>query len=195
MAETSLSLLERLRHNPDSGSWQRLVDLYTPLLRDWLRRATLQAQDVDDLVQEVFGVLVKELPGFEYERERGKFRGWLRTIMANRLRAFYRARQSRPMTAGDSDYGRMADQLEDPHSDLSRLWNQEHDQHICRRLLELIKPDFESTTWQAFKRQTIDGVKPADAAKELGISINAVFIAKSRVMRRLRQEIKGLSDV
>jgi RNA polymerase sigma factor (sigma-70 family) len=194
MSETSLSLLQRLRHAPDPGSWQRLVDLYTPLLRDWLRRASLQAQDVDDLVQEVFSVLVKELPRFDYEPERGRFRGWLRTIMANRLRAFYRLRQSRPMATGGSDFAQMAAQLEDPHSELSQLWNQEHDQHVWRRLVELIKPDFESTTWDAFQRVTVEGVKPAQAAKELGISVNAVFIAKSRVMRRLRQEMKGLSD-
>ena len=193
MPETSLSLLQRLRRESDPGSWQRLVDLYSPVLRDWLRRASLQPQDVDDLVQEVFSVLVKELPRFHYEPDRGTFRGWLRTIVANRLRAFYRSRQSRPMATG-GDFGQMADQLEDPHSDLSQLWNQEHDRHVSRRLLELIKPNFESTTWQAFQRVTLDGAKPVEVAKELGISTNAVYIAKSRVMRRLRQEMQELSD-
>jgi RNA polymerase sigma-70 factor, ECF subfamily len=195
MSETSLSLLQRLRHSPDPESWRRLVDLYTPLLRDWLRRASLQPQDVDDLVQDVLSVLVKELPQFQYEPERGTFRGWLRAITANRLRTFYRSRQSRPLAIGASDLALMAEQLEDRHSDLSQLWNQQHDQHISRRLLELIKPEFESTTWQAFQRVTLDSVKPAEAARELGISVNAVFIAKSRVLRRLRQEMHGLSDV
>jgi RNA polymerase sigma-70 factor (ECF subfamily) len=119
----------------------------------------------------------------------------LRTILANRLRGFYRGRQTRPMAAGGSEFVHMAAQLGDPRSELSQLWNQEHDQHVWRRLLELIKPDFEATTWEAFQRVTIDGVKPAVAAQDLGISVNAVFIAKSRVMRRLRQEMKGLSDV
>jgi RNA polymerase sigma-70 factor (ECF subfamily) len=194
MSETSFSLLQRLRQNPDPGSWQRLVDLYTPLLRDWLRRAALQPQDADDLIQDVFSVLVKELPQFEYEPARGSFRGWLRTILANRLRGYYRARQTRPTAAGGSDFAQIAAQLEDPHSELSQLWNQEHDQHIWRRLLELIKHEFEATTWDAFQRVTVDGVKPAQAAKDLGISVNAVFIAKSRVMRRLRREMNGLSD-
>jgi RNA polymerase sigma-70 factor (ECF subfamily) len=191
MSETSL--LQRLRRESDPGSWQQLVDLYSPVLRDWLRRASLQPQDVDDLVQDVFSVLVKELPRFHYEPDRGTFRGWLRTIVANRLRAFYRSRQSRTMPTG-GDFGQMADQLEDPHSDLSQLWNQEHDRHVARRLLELIKPNFESTTWQAFQRVTLDGAKPVEVAKELGISTNAVYIAKSRVMRRLRQEMQELSD-
>jgi RNA polymerase sigma factor (sigma-70 family) len=195
MSETSLSLLQRLRREPDPASWQRLVDLYTPLLRDWLRRAALQPQDADDLIQEVFAVLVNEIPQFDYNPERGSFRGWLRTILANRLRGFYRARQNRPVVAGGSGFAHVAAQLEDPHSELSQLWNREHDQHVCRRLLELIKPDFEATTWDAFQRVTVDGVKPAQAAKDLGISVNAVFIAKSRVMRRLRQEMQGLSEI
>src|SRR6516162_206784 len=154
MSETSLSLLQRLRHEPDPGSWQRLVGLYTPLLRDWLRRAALQPQDADDLIQDVFGVLVKELPHFDYTPERGSFRGWLRAIMANRLRAFYRARQTRPMAVGGSDFACLAAQLEDPHSELSQLWNREHDQYVWRRLLQLIKPDFEAPTWDAFQRVT-----------------------------------------
>jgi len=194
MSETSLSLLQRLREKPDPGSWQRFVDLYTPLLRDWLRRGSVQPQDVEDLLQDVFSVLVKELPRFAYEPERGRFRGWLRAILANRMRAFHRSRHSQPIATGASDFVQMAEQLEDPHSDLSQLWNREHDRHVSRRLLELIKPEFKSTSWQAFQRLTLDGVKPAEVAKELGISLNAVFIAKSRVMRRLRQEMQGLSD-
>jgi RNA polymerase sigma-70 factor (ECF subfamily) len=194
MSETSLSLLQRLCHQPDPESWQRLVELYTPLMRDWLQRASVQLQDADDLIQEVFSVLVKELPRFHYEPERGSFRGWLRTIMANRLRAFYRGRQARPLAAGGSDFAEMAAHLEDPHSQLSQLWNREHDQYLARRLLEMIKPDFEATTWRAFESVTIDGATPAEAAEELGISVNAVFIAKSRIMRRLRQEMQGLSD-
>jgi RNA polymerase sigma-70 factor (ECF subfamily) len=150
---------------------------------------------VDDLVQDVLSVLVRELPRFDYEPERGRFRGWLRAILANRLRAFYRSRQSQPIATGASDFVQMAEQLEDPHSDLSQLWNLEHDRHVSRRLLDLIKPEFKPTTWQAFQRLALDGIKPAEVAKELGISRNAVFIAKSRVMRRLRQEMQGLSDV
>jgi RNA polymerase sigma-70 factor (ECF subfamily) len=86
------------------------------------------------------------------------------------------------------------DQLADPHSDLSRLWNAEHDRHIAHRLLEAIQPNFEPATWRAFKRTALDGVKPAVVAAELNISVNAVFIAKSRIMRRLRHEMQGLTD-
>ena len=128
--ETSLSLLQRLRQNPDPGSWQRFVYLYSPLLRDWLRHTSVQPEDVEDLLQDVFSVLVKELPQFAYTPERGRFRGWLRAILANRLRAFYRARQARLQATGAGDFERLVEQLEDPRSDLSRLWDQEHDRHV-----------------------------------------------------------------
>jgi RNA polymerase sigma-70 factor (ECF subfamily) len=193
MQETSPSLLERLRAGPDAEAWRRLVELYTPLLHAWLRRYFLQQTDADDLVQEVLGTLVRELPAFQYDPARGAFRSWLRTILAHRLQAFFRARQKGPQLAGGSDGERLLDQLADPHSDLSRLWNQEHDRHVAHRLLETIRSDFEVTTWEAFQRTTLEGAKPADVAAELGMTVNAVFIAKSRVLRRLRREMDGLT--
>ena len=86
------------------------------------------------------------------------------------------------------------EQLEDPHSDLNRVWDQEHDKFIAARLLELIEPEFTHTTWQAFRRQVLDGAKAAEVATELGVTPNAASIAKSRVLRRLREEIAGLTD-
>src|SRR5438045_859740 len=114
MTDTSASLLERLRTRPDAAAWERLVDLYTPLVRGWLRRHGVQSEDADDLVQEVMTTLVRELPQFHYEGERGSFRGWLRTITVNRLRHFWRARQSRPRATGGSDFARQIQELEDP---------------------------------------------------------------------------------
>src|SRR5262249_42610948 len=194
MLETSPSLLERLRSGTDADAWRRLVDVYTPLLHCWLRRCSVQPTDADDIVQEVLGTLVRELPAFRYDPERGSFRAWLRTIFAHRLQAFFRARQARPQPAGGSEGGHMLEQLADPHSDLSRLWDQEHDPHVARRLLAAIQPDFEPTTWLAFQRTTLEGIQPAVVAAELGVTVNAVFIAKSRVLRRLRREMKGLVE-
>jgi RNA polymerase sigma-70 factor (ECF subfamily) len=194
MFETSASLLERLRRQPDAAAWKRLVDLYSPLLRSWLRHNLVPHDDVDDLVQEVMEVLVRELPDFRYDPERGSFRSWLRTIMVNRLRMFWRSRQNRPLATGDSDLARRLIELEDPHSDPSRRWDREHDRHVARRLLELIEPEFETMTWRAFQRVALDGAKPITVAAELGTSLNAVYLAKYRVFRRLREEIQGLTD-
>jgi RNA polymerase sigma-70 factor (ECF subfamily) len=194
MLETSASLLERLRKQPDAATWERLVALYTPLLRSWLRRSDVPAADLDDLVQEVLEVLVRELPQFHYDPQRGSFRGWLRTIVVHRVRMFWRSRQARPLAAGDSDMARRLAELEDPHSDLSRQWDREHDAHVAQRLLEMIEKDFETATWQAFRRVVLEGASPTEVAAELGISLNAVYLARHRVLRRLREEIRGLTD-
>ncbi len=193
MSETSVTLLERLRLDPDEASWRRLVDLYTPLIRDWLRRNGLQPADADDLAQEVLVVLVRELPHFQHRR-RGSFRAWLREITVHRVRDFCRARRTRAAATGDIRIMRMLEQLDDPHSELCRLWDQEHDQYLVERALKLIEPEFAPATWQAFRRLTRDGAEAADVAAELGVSTNAVFIAKSRVIKRLRAEIEGLLD-
>src|SRR6516165_896311 len=114
MAETSVSLLEHLRTNPEGPAWRRLVELYTPLLRAWLARHGVQPSDADDLVQEVLSVVVRELPDFEHNRRAGAFRAWLRGILVHRLRDFWRKRDYRPDAAGGSDFLKQIDELEDP---------------------------------------------------------------------------------
>jgi RNA polymerase sigma factor (sigma-70 family) len=194
MPETPLSLLERLRLRPDSGSWERLVEIYTPLIRNWLHRYTMHVPDVDDLSQEVLAVVVREIPQFRHDLRRGAFRRWLRTITVNRLRTFWRSRRERAVATGDSDFDHILDQLEDPESRLSKMWDREHDQHVIRRLLELIAPEFEPGTWKAFYGLVMEGKDTAQVAAELGITANAARIAKSRIMRRFRQEVEGLID-
>ncbi len=193
MPETSVSLLERLRERPGEEDWQRLVELYTPLIRSWLRRHAPFLRDADDVVQDVLTVVVRRLPGFEHRRP-GSFRRWLRTITVNCLRDHLRARRGRPQGSGDTALLEMLQQLEDPHSEPSRVWDEEHDRYVVRRLLELIRPRFEGKTWRAFERVALDGAAPEVVAAELGTTVNAVFIAKSRVLSRLRQEGAGLID-
>ncbi len=194
MSPTSATLLERLRNRADADAWKRLVDLYSPLLSTWLRRHALQDADVEDLVQEVLLTVAREAPKFQHSGRAGAFRHWLRSILANRLREFWRERRLRPVAGGDSDFAGMLDQLQDPDSGLSHLWDQEHDQHVVRRLLAMIEPQFSPSTWQAFRRVVLDGARPDTVAAELGLSVNAVFIAKSRVLQRLREEGRILLD-
>jgi RNA polymerase sigma-70 factor (ECF subfamily) len=193
MAVTSHSLLDRLRLRPDPDGWQRLVNLYLPLIHGWLRRHGVAPADADDLAQEVLTVVVRELPQFQHNQRTGAFRAWLRTITVHRVRDFWRGRKLRPAT-GDEEFGKLLDQLEDPHSAPSALWDQEHDHHVARRLMELIQPEFGTKTWRAFQRTALDGARAAEVAAELHMSVNAVLIAKSRVLQRLRAEAQGLTD-
>jgi RNA polymerase sigma-70 factor (ECF subfamily) len=192
-SDTPVSLLERLRLRPDTDSWRRLVDLYTPLVHDWLRRQGVQPADVDDLCQDVLGTVARELPHFRHDLRRGAFRRWLRTVTVNRLRNFWRAARVRPAVGGAS-FEEALDRLADPNSDLGRVWDEEHDRHVVRRLLQLIEPEFEPTTWRAFRLLVLDGLPTRDVAAAVGLSVNAVRIAKSRVLSRFRREIEGLVD-
>lgn len=190
--ETSLSLLDRLRASPDDADWSRLVELYTPLLRAWLTRSQVQAADVDDLIQEVLLVVHRELPAFQHNQRQGAFRCWLRQIVVNRLRNFWRAR-GRLIAAGiDSRLEEQLRQLEDDGSHLSQIWDREHNLAIARKLLELIESRFTATTRLVFCRLVLDGADTV--ASESGLSLNAVFTAKSRVLRELRRLGQGLLD-
>lgn len=191
MTPTSVSLLDRLKAaGPDASDWNRLHDIYLPLIRRWLNRVPGLGDDGADLAQEVLVVLVREIPRFERKRE-GSFRAWLRQITVHRVMTYRRQRQRRPV-AGLDPAGGFLDQLAEPNSELAREWDLDHDRHVFQRLQAAIQPDFSPTTWTAFRRFALDGVPAAKVAEELGLSVNAVLQAKSRVLKRLREEAGDL---
>ena len=192
--ETSASLLDSLRDASDEFAWNRLVDLYAPLVRGWRKRHGAAHGDIDDVVQEVLTIVVRRFPEFRRQPQTGAFRAWLRTITANCLRDHWRRSNKQPAAVGGSNFGKIIDQLEDPHSGISKLWDREHDDHVIRYLLARIRPDFSEQTWRAFQRFAMDGLSADEVARELGITANAVFIAKSRVMSSLRRQGQGLID-
>ncbi|HVS34750.1 MAG TPA: sigma-70 family RNA polymerase sigma factor [Gemmataceae bacterium] len=194
MVETSPSLLDRLNRNPDDADWRRLILLYTPVLHGWLENHGLQACDRDDVTQEILGVVVQKMPEFRHNRRAGAFRSWLRTITIHCLRRFWRAKQYQAVAPGGSDFENHLIQLEDPASGLSAEWDRQHDQGLLRRLLGLVEPEFQPKTWQAFRLLVLEQRPAAATAAELGLTVNAVLIAKSRVLQRLRQEADGLID-
>jgi RNA polymerase sigma-70 factor (ECF subfamily) len=189
--ETSVSLLGRLAGAPTDDDWRRLVDLYQPLLVAWAVRAGAQAADADDLAQDVLLVVFREVGGFE-RRQPGAFRAWLRTILVHRVRDYFRGQQYRPTATGDSDFLRRLDELESPESTLSRLWDRDHDEHVAASLMRRVQGDFATATWEAFRRHALEGEPAARVAAELSLSLNSVLLAKSRVLKRLRQELDGL---
>jgi RNA polymerase sigma-70 factor (ECF subfamily) len=191
--ETSTSLLDRLRNRPDAESWRRLDLLYRPLILSWMHRDPRLQADAEDLAQEILSVVCRELPGFT-PRHPGSFRRWLRTITAYRVKGYHRARQSRPLALGmEADEGPLA-QLADDRSELAQLWDKEHNEHVVRRLLELMADEFSAAHVQAFRRVVLDEVKPARVAEELGVSVNVVLLARSRILRRLREVAEGMLE-
>ena len=194
MNSTSISLLNRLQHTDDSKNWNRLFELYAPLLRAWLRRYEVQDSDADDIVQEVLATVLKELPSFQHNQRIGAFRSWLRTILANRVKLFWRSQKYRPVATGTSSLDDQLNQLQDDASEVSQMWNREHDEYVLQRLMRAVQPQFEAKTWQAFRRQVVDGEKANMLASELDMSLSSVYMAKSRVLSALRRESEGLVD-
>ena len=194
MDATSLSLLDRVRETSDAESWSRLVALYGPLLKRWALRYEIQESDADDVVQEVLAAVLSDLPKFQHNQRTGAFRSWLRIILANRVREFWRARKRRPVATGTSSIEDKLNQLHDDTSEASQIWNQEHDEYVLKRLMKGVQSRIEPKTWAAFKLQVIDGHAPEKVAQDLEISMSSVYTAKYRVLNALRRESDGLVD-
>ena len=192
--DTSLSLLDRARRSPEDSGWRELCELYEPLLRRWLRRYDVAGDEADDLVQDVLVVVTQELARFEHNTRTGAFRNWLRTILVHRLKDHWRRRDRQPSPGGGTRFMNELDELADDASGLSRQWEREHDRHVVRRLLERIEPRFNAQTYEAFRRVVLERIEPQQVASDLGLTLNAVYIAKSRVLRELRREAEGLVD-
>jgi RNA polymerase sigma factor (sigma-70 family) len=192
VTHTSISLIQRLRLDSSSADWNRLIAIYTPFLRSWVLRQHVGPTEVDDITQEILCVVVRELATFEHNQRIGAFRAWLRAITVNQLRIYWRQRQRQPR--GEGDLQNQLQELEDPQSGVSRLWDLEHDRHVLSRLMKQIEPEFPPDWWQAFRRHVVEGVRATEAAQELGVSVNVVLLAKSRILKRLRQEAAGIVD-
>jgi RNA polymerase sigma-70 factor (ECF subfamily) len=179
MNPTPASLLHQLQQATDATAWSRFVALYTPLLYRWAGQAGLQDTDAADLVQEVFLVLVRKLPEFDYDRDRS-FRSSLKTVTLNKYRDLRRQRHAEP----DGDLDRL------PGPEVDAFAEEEHRRYLVGRALELMQRDFQPPTWQLVAL----GRPVAEVAAELGISIKAAYLAKARVLRRLHPELAGLID-
>lgn len=186
MHATQASLLERLRGPDHAASWERFVQLYSRLLFYWARRLGLQEPDAADLVQDTFITPVQKLPTFEYDRGRS-FRNWLRTVLTNKWREFHRRAAAAPAVGGDLDGLAAPD---DPHA----FDDVEYRQHLVRRALELMRSEFSPKTWKACWEHVVAGRPAAAVAAELGIGAGSVYVAKARVLARLREELHGLFD-
>jgi RNA polymerase sigma-70 factor, ECF subfamily len=192
MNETRHSLLLRAQ-NGEENAWKELTELYRPLIIGWLSRQGVPAGDLEDLSQEVLLSVVKHLPGFQHSGHRGAFRSWLRTIVCSRTADYWRVLDA-ATPAGGSGATAALQQIADPDSELNRQWDEEHDRYVLHCLLDLVEEEFEPITLQAFRRLALEGISGADAAQELGLSVAAVYVAKSRVLQRIRQEAEGLID-
>jgi RNA polymerase sigma-70 factor (ECF subfamily) len=192
--ETSLSLLERIK-GKDAQAWQRLLDLYRPLILHWCARWQVRGADADDVTQEVLQAVAQSIGTYQREQngKTRKFRHWLAGITRNKLRDLFRRRQRQPEAQGGSAVYQWFQEVPEPE-----LADDEADAAAIRgvyhRALDLIRTEFEERTWRMFWRVTVDGEPSGSVAIELGISPAAVRKAKSRVLHRLREEVGDLIE-
>lgn len=185
---TSPSLLLRLRNREDADSWQRFEAVYSPIIRGYCRRRGIQATDIDDISQDVMTSVAKAIQNFDYQPDKGKFRGWLATVTANRLKNF-----ANKSTLADEKFLEYVDQLAvQPESDSQ--WTELFMQQIFKTACDEVKQQVEENTWQSFERTWIDDIPAAQVAKELGLPVHTVYVNKSRILKRLEQEFRLLSD-
>lgn len=184
MHDTPATLLYRLCEQPDSGDWERFVRLFTPLLRRWAVRFGVNGNSVEDLLQELFVVLIQKLPEFRYDPSRS-FRAWLWTVFRHSIVAW---QKRQPRT------GPALDQLEELASPdaIAEATEDEYRRYLLSRIVQLVQTDFPATTWQIFQQVVIAGRPGVDVAREFGVTVNAVYLARSRVLARLREELSGL---
>jgi RNA polymerase sigma-70 factor, ECF subfamily len=188
---TSSTLLGRLLQG-DGDAWDRMVKLYYPLVYGWCRQRVGQAEDTRDVVQEVFAAVAWGLRNFRRDRQGDSFRGWMRGIARHKVQEYWRRHGPQDQPAGGTDaIRRLAaipdwnDNEDDPPGDKARL---------VQKALEQIRHEFGDQVWQAFWRSAALGHVPADIAADLGVTRNAVFKAKARVLARLREQLGDLLE-
>ncbi len=191
---TSSSLLERARLR-DHAAWERLVGLYTPLVYRWCRNWGLQSQDAENVGQEVFLAVARKLQDFRRDRPHDTFRGWLWRIARNRFLDHVRATGPDRIGVGGSDARARIEQLElETECDAGESELAEEHAILCQRAVQLIHGEFSEQDWNAFNETAINDRRPADVAADQNRSVNAIYLARSRILRRLREEFGDMFD-
>lgn len=185
---TRPSLLVALRDSQDDQAWSEFVALYTPLIFGHCLRRGLQEADAADVAQEVMKAVAGAIPRFEYDRGRGSFRAWLLTVIRSKLNNFFSRRARQPETVGDTSVNELAEDQSLPADDAA--WETECRQRLFDWATERVRSEFQANTWQAFWKTAVEQRPVADVAAELELTAGAVYIARSRVIARLRAEIE-----
>jgi RNA polymerase sigma-70 factor (ECF subfamily) len=189
---TRPSLLVRLRDARDAEAWRLFVELYGPIVYRFARRHRLQDADAADLTQEVLRGVSGSVGRLDYDPRRGSFRGWLFTLAHRKLYDLLARRRRQEQAGGDSATQMLLD--ETPARDSEDVWNQEHERQVFAWAAEQVRGQFTETTWHAFWATAVEGRDAAAVAEEMNLSEGAVYVAKSRVQARLREQIRQVTD-
>ena len=190
---TRVTLLNRLKDGGDHQAWLEFVRLYSPVIYGFARKRGLQDSDAADLMQEVLRSVSRNMEKLEYDPRRGTFRGWLYTITRNKIFNFLSSQKNRPKASGDSGVQERLDSIPDPDDAANDAeWELEYQRRISAEAMDRVKPEFQANTWKAFWGTAVDGRSAQEVGDELKMSPGAVYVAKSRVLARLRDEVQRI---
>jgi RNA polymerase sigma-70 factor (ECF subfamily) len=186
---TRVSLLVQIRDGSNHAAWQEFVKLYGPIIYAFARERGLQDADAADLMQDVLRSVSSAIGRLDYDRAQGTFRGWLFTITRNKIFNFLSARRIRPQASGDSSTNRLLASQADGN-DGDDAWETEYQRRLAALAMERVKSEFQEKTWRAFWLTAVEGAAAADVSRQLGLSPGAIYVAKSRVLARLKDEVE-----
>jgi RNA polymerase sigma factor (sigma-70 family) len=187
--QTRPSLLLRVRDVGDIEAWRTFVNIYAPVIYRFSKRHGLQDADGTDLTQDVLSEVARAMRSFEYEPDRGRFRDWLLIVTRRKLYRFRERQARRP------EYDREAKELEGVADDRNDVdWNEAYSAQVLKVALERIESHFQPATWHAFKAVWIENRSAAETADLLSLRIDQVYLAKSRVLKRLSEEVREIAD-
>jgi RNA polymerase sigma-70 factor (ECF subfamily) len=188
---TRPSLLVRIRDARDREAWSQFVRVYVPLIYRFVLRSGLQDADAADVTQEVLQAVARACKRLDYDPQRGRFRSWLLTVVRSKLGDFVTDQRKQERGTGDTDMIVRLDNVPAREADDAR-WEQDYERHVFTWAAQQVRGDFTEPTWQAFWQSAVEGKSGKDVAEGLGMSIGAVYIAKSRVLARLKEQIRQL---
>jgi RNA polymerase sigma-70 factor (ECF subfamily) len=189
---TRVSLLLRLRDPHDGVAWDEFVDLYAPLVYAYARKQGLQDADAADVSQEVLVAVAGAVGRLEYDPSRGAFRNWLFTVVRRKLLAWRRTQSVRTAGSGDTGIQRLLEQS--PAADSEADWQAEFEQRLFVWACEQVRHHVSDVTWQAFWRTAVEGQRGKQVAADLGLSVAAVYLARGRVLARLKETIRAAQE-
>jgi RNA polymerase sigma factor (sigma-70 family) len=188
---TRASLLLQIRDGGNHAAWRHFVSLYGPVIYGFARKRGLQDADAADVMQDVMRSVSSSIGRLDYDRHQGTFRGWLFTITRNKVFNFLSARRIRPQGSGDTATNRLLNSQPN-NGDGSDVWELEYQRRLAALAMDRIKKEYQPNTWQAFWLTAVEGTSAADAARRLRMSPGAIYVAKSRVLARLKDEVEAV---
>jgi RNA polymerase sigma-70 factor (ECF subfamily) len=191
---TRPSLLLRIRNAQDKEAWSQFVEVYAPLVYGFVRKRGIQEADAADLTQDVLRTVAVAAGRLEYDPQKGSFRGWLFTVTRNKLRNFLADQLRQCRGTGGTSAQHLLEAQQGRDEDEARTWDQEYEQRLFAWAADQVRDKFQESTWRAFWQTAVEGQSAKTVAERFGLSVGAVYIARSRVLARLREQIESLHD-